>query len=75
MWWGGPLTYFATVCKTRSDKHVNCVESSTETDYAYHVKGPSQKNMVSVTLGGVAAKMLIDSGATSNTVDRMIREN
>ena len=66
----GGRDHFEKVCKTKSYAHqVGKGPSDPQHDYAFSINEGEQSEMITVQVGGVDLKMLIDSGANSNIVD------
>ena len=62
--------HFEKVCKTKSYAHqVGKGPSDPQHDYAFSINEGEQSEMITVQVGGVDLKMLIDSGANSNIVN------
>ncbi|XP_028412944.1 serine/arginine-rich splicing factor RS2Z32-like [Dendronephthya gigantea] len=68
--------HFAVVCKTKNKDYgrhyVSFVEE--EDKYAFAVKGQSETGKVEVSVGGVSVEMVIDSGASTNVIDKYLWE-
>ena len=67
----GGRDHFEKVCKTKSCAHqVGKGPSDPQHDYAFSINESEQSEMITVQVRGVNLKMLINSGANSNTVDK-----
>ena len=69
--------HFASVCKTKKVQlnekgKINHVE--TDDEYAFSVDSKNDFGKVQVTVGGQIIKMIIDSGASVNIIDRKLWE-
>ena len=65
------------MCKTKSKDlgkpRVSFVDE--EDEYAFTVKGTLETGKVTVSVGGVPVEMIIDSGASTNVIDKCLWEN
>ena len=62
--------HFEKVCKTRPyANQVREEPGNLQYDYAFTVTGEENSDMITIQVGGVDLKMLIDSGANSNIID------
>ena len=80
----GGADHFASQCRTKSGKpktdkklkekrkvrYMQREDDDEEDEYAFTVKSVSQPERVEVTVGGCVVKMVIDSGASTNVVDK-----
>ena len=66
----GGRDHFEKVCKTKSYAHqAGKGPSGPQHDYAFSINEGEPSEMITVQVGGVDLKMLIDSGANSNIVE------